>query len=85
MHEPDIEKTAIMTNLSLFEWVIMPQGACNSLATQQCQLNEALWGLLGDSCEAYVDDIIVWVADAPDLNKCLQAVLTTLCSSVLPH
>lgn len=79
MHEPDIEKTAIMTNLSLFEWVVMPQGACNSLATQQCQLNEVLWGLLGNSCEAYVDDIIVWVADAPDLNKCLQAVLTALC------
>lgn len=35
MHEPDIEKTAIMTDLSLFEWVVMPQGACNSPATQQ--------------------------------------------------
>lgn len=35
MHEPDIEKTAITTDLGLFEWVVMPQGACNSLATQQ--------------------------------------------------
>ncbi|KAE8538593.1 hypothetical protein D1P53_004955 [Cryptococcus gattii VGV] len=36
MHEPDIKKTAITTELGLFKWVVMPQGACNSPATQQC-------------------------------------------------
>lgn len=83
MHEPDIEKTAITTELGLFEWVVMPQGACNSPATQQRRLNEALRGLLGDSCEAYVDDIIVWAADAEDLDKRLRAVLAALRKSGL--
>ena len=75
MHEPDIEKTAITTEFGLFEWVVMLQGACNSPATQQRRLNEALRGLIGEICEAYVDDIIVWAKDADELNSHLEAVL----------
>lgn len=42
MHEPDIETTAISTPWGLYEWVVKLQGACNSPATQQRCLNEAL-------------------------------------------
>lgn len=78
MHEPDIEKTTITTEFGLFEWVMMLQGACNLPATQQRHLNEALRGLIGEICEVYVDDIIVWAKDADELNSCLEAVLGQL-------
>ncbi|OXH24651.1 hypothetical protein J005_05993 [Cryptococcus neoformans] len=68
MKEEDIPKTAITTPLSLLEWVVMPQGICNALAAQQHRINEALQGLAGECCEAYVDDIIIWGKDAKDLH-----------------
>lgn len=42
-----------------------------------------LRGLLGDCCEAYVNDIIVWAVDATALDKRLRAVLTALRKSGL--
>lgn len=78
MHEPDIEKTAICTLWGLYEWVVMPQGACNSPATQQRRLNEALRNLISVCCEAYVDDIIIWGESDSDLAINIRAVLTAL-------
>ncbi|UOH81077.1 hypothetical protein LQV05_003746 [Cryptococcus neoformans] len=78
MHEPDIEKTAICTPWGLYEWVVMPQGACNSPATQQRRLNEALRNLISVCCEAYVDDIIIWGESDSDLSTNIRAVLTAL-------
>lgn len=68
MKEEDIPKMAITTPLGLLEWVVMPQGIHNNnaLATQQCHINEALQGLTGECCKAYVDDIIIWGNDAKD-------------------
>lgn len=53
-----IKKIVVLTVAKL---VIKP-------ATQQCHLNEALWGLIGEVCEAYVDDIIMWAKDADELG-----------------
>ncbi|UOH79357.1 hypothetical protein LQV05_000361 [Cryptococcus neoformans] len=68
MKEEDIPKTAITTPLGLLEWVVMPQGIRNALAAQQRRINEALQGLAGECCEAYMDDIIIWGKDAKDLH-----------------
>ncbi|KAE8541724.1 hypothetical protein D1P53_001896 [Cryptococcus gattii VGV] len=68
MREEDIPKTAITTLLGLLEWVVIPQGIRNAPAVQQCQINEALQGLTGECCEAYVDDIIIWGKNAKDLH-----------------
>ncbi|EAL17162.1 hypothetical protein CNBN2080 [Cryptococcus deneoformans B-3501A] len=68
MKEEDIPKTAITTPLGLLEWVVMPQGIRNVPAAQQRRINEALQGLTGECCEAYVDDIIIWGKDAKDLH-----------------
>ncbi|TYJ51308.1 hypothetical protein B9479_008125, partial [Cryptococcus floricola] len=76
MNEPDIEKTAIATPWGLYEWVVMPQGACNSPATQQRRLNEALRGLLSECCEAYVDDIIIWADNDTSLETRVRQVLS---------
>ncbi|KAE8543244.1 hypothetical protein D1P53_000734 [Cryptococcus gattii VGV] len=83
MKDEDIHKTAIMTPLGLLEWVVMPQGIQNALAAQQCCINEALQGLAGECCEAYVDDIIIWGTDARDLYRNCVSVLKALRRSSL--
>lgn len=83
MKDEDIHKTAIMTLLGLLEWVIMPQGIRNAPAAQQHCINEALQGLAGECCEAYVDDIIIWGKDAWDLYRNCVSVLKALQQSGL--
>ncbi|UOH84918.1 hypothetical protein LQV05_001733 [Cryptococcus neoformans] len=78
MKEEDIPKTAITTPLGLLEWVVMPQGIRNAPAAQQHRINEALQGLAGECCEAYVDDIIIWGKDAKDLHGNIVSVLSAL-------
>ena len=78
MKEEDIPKTAITTPLGLLEWVVMPQGIRNAPAAQQRRINEALQGLTGECCEAYVDDIIIWGKDAKDLHDNIVSVLSAL-------
>ncbi|KAE8542769.1 hypothetical protein D1P53_000831 [Cryptococcus gattii VGV] len=84
MKDEDIHKTAITTPLGLLEWVVMPQGIRNAPAAQQQCINEALQGLAGECCKAYVDDIIIWGKDARDLYRnCSQFYLTE--TSFLGH
>ena len=78
MKEEDIPKTAITTPLGLLEWVAMPQGIRNAPAAQQRRINEALQGLTGECCEAYVDDIIIWGKDAKSLHDNIVSVLSAL-------
>ena len=35
MHPDDCHKTAFITHLGLFEWLVLPMGLCNSPATFQ--------------------------------------------------
>lgn len=78
MKDDDIHKTAITTPLGLLEWVVMPQGIRNAPAAQQRRINEALQGLAGECCEAYVDDIIIWGTDSEDLRRNCVSVLAAL-------
>lgn len=45
MQEEDIEKTAFTTRKGMFEWMVMPFGLCNALATFQRQMDIVLSGL----------------------------------------
>ena len=56
------EKTAFITHNRLYEFRVMPFSLCNSPATFQRLMQQALRGLGGDQpfCSVYVDDIIVF-------------------------
>ena len=57
----DVEKTAFHTPRGQYEMVVMPFGLCNSQATFQRLMDNALEGL--DRAESYVDDCCVFSTD----------------------
>ena len=52
--------TAFCTHFSLFEYLIMPFGLCNSSASFQNYINDTLREYLDDFCTAYLDDILIY-------------------------
>lgn len=57
VEESDIEKTAIITPIGLFEFPRMTFGLCNAAQSFQRFINEVIRGL--DFCYAYIDDILI--------------------------
>ena len=52
--------TAFKTSNGLYEWQRVPMGLRNAAAHfQQCMATEVLNGLVGTSCELYLDDVLV--------------------------
>ena len=56
----DVEKTAFVTHVGLFEMTKMPFGLCNAPSTYQRLMASTLQGLIGRICLAYLDDVIVF-------------------------
>ena len=53
-------KTAFITPLGLFEYLVMPFGLVNAPATFQGFINELLFPYLGVSMVVYLDDILIF-------------------------
>ena len=56
----DIEKTAFITHMGVFEMQKMPFGLCNALSTYQRLMAGVLQGLIGRISMAYLDNVIVF-------------------------
>ena len=56
----DVEKTAFITHVGLFEMQKMFFGLCNAPSTYQRLMAGVLQGLIGCICLAYLDDVIVF-------------------------
>ena len=56
----DIHKTAFKTPFGIYEWLVMPQGLCNAVATFQRYMNWVLRKYVGRFCAVYIDDIAIW-------------------------
>jgi hypothetical protein len=56
----DVHKTAFQTLDGLMEWVAMPFGLCNNIATFQRMMNAILRDLLHKFVTAYLDDVCVF-------------------------
>lgn len=74
----DIKKTAVRTPWGLYKWVVMPMGLCNSPASHQCHVNNALAALIGDSCYVYLDNIIFFFQTTKEHAINRQQVLQAL-------
>jgi len=50
----DIHKTAFKTPFGMYEWLVMPQGLCNAVATFQQYMNWILWDYISKFCMVYL-------------------------------
>jgi hypothetical protein len=75
--------TAMLTPFNLWEWVVMPMGMRNSLATHQCQVMLVLKDLIGQICHVYLDNIIIWSSSVEEHKLNMKAVLQALKSTNL--
>ena len=56
----DVDKTAFLTYVGLYEMVKMPFGLCNAPSTYQRLMSIVLRGLISRICLAYFDDELVF-------------------------
>ena len=77
----NIEKTAFLTHVGLFEMQKMPFGFCNAPLTYQRLIVGVLQGLIGRICLAYLNDVIVFSKkrseDASDLCAVYDRIRST--------
>ena len=71
----DVEKTAFITHVGLFEMAKMPFGLCNAPSTYQRLMTSVLLDLIGRICLAYLDDVIVFSKRRADQVANLKTVL----------
>ena len=60
MKPADVEKTAFITHVNLYEMMKMPFGLCHAPWTYQSLIISVLQSLIGRICLAYLDDVIVF-------------------------
>ena len=79
----DVEKTAFITHVGLYEMIKMPFGLCNEPSTYQRLMSGVLQGLIGHICLAYLDDVIVFSMKRSNHIDDLRAVLERIRSAGL--
>ena len=78
MHERDAHKSAFITHMGLFEWLVLPMGLTNSPATFQRCMSSILKDLLHKHCLVYLDDIISFGRDFDDTLVGLRSLFDKL-------
>ena len=72
MHPPDVKKTTFITSHELYNYDVMPFGLKNKGATYQRSVIEIFQLLLGNTMEAYIDDMLMKSKDCFDHTQHLQ-------------
>lgn len=78
MKEEDIPKTAFTTHMGHFEYVVLPFGLTNALATFQSLMNTVLAEFLRKFALVSFDDILICSASMPEHLQHLRAILQVL-------
>jgi hypothetical protein len=76
--EGDEWKTAFKTRYSLFEYMVMPFGLANALATFQAYIHKALRHLIDSICIVYLNDILIYSKDEKEHKHHVKMVLQKL-------
>ena len=71
----DVEKTAFIKHVGLYEMAKMPFGLCNAPSTYQRLMAGVLQGLMVRICLAYLDDVVVFSQKCSEHAAHLSAVL----------
>jgi len=74
----DQEKTAFTTHCGIYHWLSMTFGLTNAPTTFQCALDIILPGLKWQICLVYLDDVIIFSANAEHHLKDFDTVLHRL-------
>ena len=78
LEESSKEKTAFATEGALYQFRVMPQGACGSPATFQNLMNRVLSGVPSSQALAYLDDILICGVSFMDHLQNIELVLDRL-------
>ena len=78
METTDIHKTAFKTPFGTYEWLVMPQGLCNAVATFQRYMNWVLRKFVGRFCAVYIDDIAIWSDSVEEHKEHVRLILEAL-------
>src|SRR5436305_2373761 len=78
MHSDDVHKTAFKTPFGLYEWLVMPQGLCNALATFQRYMNYVLREYIDKFCAVYQDDIAIFSNSVEEHKQHVHLILQAL-------
>ena len=78
MEIADIHKTAFKTPFGTYEWLVMPQGLCNAVATFQRYMNWVLRKYVGRFCAVYIDDIAIWSDSVEEHEEHVRLILEAL-------
>src|SRR5207248_3826902 len=78
MKEGEEWKTAFRTRYGLYEYLVMPMGLTNALASFQALINNTLHPYLDDFCVAYLDDILIYSKSQEDHDKHIKLILNQL-------
>ena len=75
MHPDSIEKTAFVSHVGSYEFLVMPFGLKNAPATFQRLMADVLAGLSQEVCMDYIDDILIVGRSVEEHLKSLELVL----------
>ncbi|XP_077249357.1 uncharacterized protein LOC143888847 [Tasmannia lanceolata] len=78
MHEPDIPKTAFITDQGVYCYIVMSFGLKNARATYQRLVNKLFRKQIGRNVKVYVDDMLVKSLEAREHISDLQETFDTL-------
>lgn len=78
MSEGAREKTAFAVKGGLYTWNVMPFGLCNAPSTFERLMERVLTGLHWETLLVYLDDVIVWGRNVPEMVARLETVLQRL-------